>query len=328
MKKTIHHKAYLGLLLAFFTAGHLWGQTARDSMLTYAQDGWKAYIHDQPAQAEQQWRMALQYGRNDTIAYDLAESLALQGRHTEALEQYTATARHAHNDTIRYRAWNNAGDYYFRAKKYRQALEAYKNSLRANPHDETVRKKYALTKKLLEQQQKNNKNNQQNKQNQKNKNNRNNKNNQQNKNNKKDQNQQNNQNQKNKDNQQNQKDQKGQNNQNKDKNQQQGQNKEKNKDQNQGQNKPDEQKQKDKQDQQSQNTPGDQQKDRNQSGQQQNQSKGGQEGEQQQARQSKLSPEETRYLLNALKNKEQQTLQKIRWEKGKGKNPPPPEKDW
>jgi len=321
----------LYFLLLWTAAAH--AQTRQDTLRTYAREGWKAYIRHNPQKAEQQWRTALQYGRNDTVAYNLAQALALQGRHAEALEQYERTARQTRSDSIRYRARNNAGDYYFQAKKYQKALEAYRNALRANPKDEILRKKYAYTKKLLEKQKKNQKN----KQNKKNKNNKNNKDNknQDNKNDKnnkdkqKDKNGQNdkqnkdkNKNDKGKGNKDN-KDKNKQNNKDKqdqkgDKNKQDQKNKG-NKDQdkqNQNQQNQNQQGNKDKQNKQQ---PGDQGRQKNQSG---------REGQGKQLkRPSKLSPEETRYLLNALKNKENQTLRKIRWQKGKGARRKQ-EKDW
>ncbi len=282
-------------------------QSRRDTLQTYARQAWDAHRKARFAQAEQDWRRALHYGRQDTVIYNLGRDLQAQKRDLEALPYYQIAGMHSKNDSIRARAWNNAGDIYLKNKQWQQALESYKNSLRANPGDEIVRQKYAYVKKQLEKQRKQNKQNknQKNKQNQ----NKQNRNNQQNKNNK---------NNKGK-NQQNQQQKQGNNNKQNQQNKQDKQHKSQNKDkrnnkQNQG---------KDQQNNQGQNKQNRQQKNQGQNGQKPNQN----QGRQPQKRRSKLSPEEAKYLLNALKNKEKQTLKKIRWQRGRGAHRKQ-EKDW
>ncbi len=300
-------------ILLFLTAG-LAAQTRKDTLQTYAGRAWTAHQKRDYARAEQDWRRALHYGRQDTVIYNLGRDLQAQQRSLEALQYYQYAGTHSKNDSIRARAWNNAGDIYLQNKQWQQALESYKNSLRANPDDEIVRQKYAYVKKQLEKQRKQNKQNK----NQPNKNNQNNKN----------QNQQNkqNQNQQNKQNQQKKQDQNNRQNQQNKQDQQQKKNKGQNKDkQNNKQNNKQNQDQKQR-DNQAQNKQNQQQKNQNRNGQKSGQQKQNQEG-QPQKRRSKLSPEQTKYLLNALKNKEKQTLKKIRWQRGRGQRRKQ-EKDW
>ncbi len=295
-------KSSLFSILFLVLGGHaIRAQTAGDTLRAYAYRGWQHYKDADYAKAEKFWRQAIQFGKNDTVAYDLAQSILQQNRTNEALENFLKTAKTATNDSIKAKAWHNAGNIYFHKKQYEKALEAYKNALRANPDDEQTRYNYALTKKLLNKQKKQNKNNK----NRKNKNqNRNQKNNSTNKN-----NQKNNRN-KNQDkpNQRNQ----NQNDQNK-RNRNKHQEKSK---QNQGNQKNKEDKNRDKN------------HGRNKNNQQnlQNRPNRRQEGEGQK-RKSRLSPEEAKRLLQALKNKEEQTLKKVKARPVKGRKVRT-DKDW
>ncbi len=301
----------LYLILAFFTGFHwIWSQNANDTLRAYANEGWKHYKEAEYAIAEKNWRQALQYGKNDTVQYDLAQSILQQNRPNEALKVFSEAAHFSRNDSVKAKAWHNIGNIYFHKKQYQKALEAYKNALRANPDDEQTRYNYALTKKLLEKQRKQNKNKNKNK----NKNNRNNKNNK------------NNNNKNNKDNKQN-KNQKNNNNNNNRQNKKDDKNKNQSKNQqnkNQNKNQKDKQNQRDKQNQNKDKQNRDQNKqDRRQKGQQPRNNEQNRQGQQK----SRLSPAEAKRLLQALKNKEEQTLKKVKARKVGGRKTRT-DKDW
>ncbi len=308
------YKILLGLI--FFSWG-VYAQTARDTMQAYASAGWKVYKQHRLSEAEKEWKTAIHYAPSDTVAYNLAENLLVQKRPGEALEYFKKAASLSKNKQLKAMAWHNIGNIYFNKKQYAQAVEAYKNALRNNPEDDETRYNYALAKKMLKKQKQNQRNKQKNKQQNKNQNNKQNQNdknkqnkdqnknqnkNQKNKSNQKNKNQQNkdNKNKQNKD--QENKNQQNNNNQKQDnKNKQDKNNKEKKNKQDQG---------KDKQNKQQPNKP-DQSQNQNQSGKE----KSKQNGKPQ--RKSKLTPEETMRILQALKNKENQTLKKVKARKAK-----------
>ncbi len=298
----------IGILITggFLSFSGLRAQTARDTMRAYAAEGWKAYVKGDFSRAEYNWRNALHYGKNDSIRYDLGESVLLQKRPGEALNIFLKAAKETKNDSLRHRAWHNIGNIYFHKKQYEKAVEAYKNALRANPDDEQTRYNYALAELMLKKQRQKQKNKRNN--NNRNKNNKNNKNKQ---NNKQDKNQDKNRQNKDKRNENN-KDKSGKNNRNKnDRN-------DKNRQNNQGKNKDNKDKQKGDKNKQNQK------KNKDNQPQNPNQNRGGnnrnrgQNPGQGQRHKSKLKPSEAMQLLRALKNKEKQTLKKINARRARG----------
>lgn len=67
-------------------------------------------------------------------------------RHSQAGELTT-------EKPIKHQSFHNQGNAFMKQKKYAEAIEAYKNSLRNNPHDEETRYNLALAKKMLEEEQ-------------------------------------------------------------------------------------------------------------------------------------------------------------------------------
>ena len=303
----------IGILITggFLSFSGLRAQTARDTMRAYAAEGWKAYVKGDFSRAEYNWRNALHYGKNDSIRYDLGESVLLQKRPGEALNIFLKTAKETENDSLRHRAWHNIGNIYFHKKQYEKAVEAYKNALRANPDDEQTRYNYALAELMLKKQRQKQKNKQNNNNNNRNKNNKNNKNNKDKQNNKQDKNQDKNRQNKDKRNKNN-KDKSGKNNQNK------NNRNDKNRQNNQGKNKDNKDKQKGDKNKQNQKKNKDNQPqnpNRNRGGNSRNR---GQNPGQGQRHKSKLKPSEAMQLLRALKNKEKQTLKKINARRARG----------
>ena len=98
----------IGILITggFLSFSGLRAQTARDTMRAYAAEGWKAYVKGDFSRAEYNWRNALHYGKNDSIRYDLGESVLLQKRPGEALNIFLKTAKETENDSLRHRAWH------------------------------------------------------------------------------------------------------------------------------------------------------------------------------------------------------------------------------
>lgn len=258
--------------------------------------GLQAYDRADYDKAELNFRKALSKDPVNAVAsYNLGLTETEMDKNLEGAHFFEKAAKHADDPMLKSKAYFNEGNVWYNKKKYDKAVEAYKNALRQNPDDEEARYNLALAQQKLKQQQKNNKKNQKNKKNKQNK----------------DQNKKNQQ--KNKQNQ----DKKDQNKQNKNK---KDQNKKGKGDQKKDQNK---------------ENKGD--KNKKQEGKQnKDKQKGGNKGQkpkekqgQGQKRKAKLTPQQVKQLLVALKNKEQKTQKKIKAKilKGKGKKKKQ-EKDW
>jgi tetratricopeptide (TPR) repeat protein len=295
MKKTI----YILLLLTFLP---VFGQQKTDSVQVnkLIKKGLSAYDRAKYEQADLQYRKALSIDPlNATATYDLGMTSIEKNAEGEAAYNFKKSAQSASDKNFKSKAYFNEGNVWFHKKKYEKAIESYKNALRNNPGDEQARYNLALAQMMLKKQQKNNKN-------------------KKNKNKNKNKNQNKNQD-KNKD-------------KNKDKNQ-------KNKDQNKkNQNQKDQNKnKKDDKNKQNQNKEGkDKKKEQNKQNQnKQNQDKGDKKdlknkaGKQGEKRKVKLTPQQVKQLLIALKNKEQKTQKKVKAKilKGKAKKKKQ-EKDW
>jgi tetratricopeptide (TPR) repeat protein len=92
----------------------------------------------------------------DSMSYEarfgLLDALYKQGNYDAAAQGFAALA----GDTSNIHAPQshfNAGNALFRQKKYREAIDAYKNSLRLDPADSEAKFNLAYAKKMLEQQQ-------------------------------------------------------------------------------------------------------------------------------------------------------------------------------
>ncbi len=260
------------------------------------------------------------------------ETLLLDLAHAHIMLKNSASARQLYeeltgssNAQIRSVAYQQLGALAFQQKKYDEALDLFKQSLRANPANEDARYNYELVKRLLEQQQQ-----------------------QQNKDNNQEQNQQN---------QQNNKDQQQQNQQKQKQDQQQQQQDQQNKEQNEQQQEKKQQDQQQQQQQQDKKQQSDQQKDQQQKQEQQKQQeqadkqkkqqdKGNEQQQQEEQAQEKqpkpdeqqlpfdkeklkemkISEEKARMILEALQNREAQYIQQLRHKPSK--KPDPSKPDW
>lgn len=116
-------------------------------------------------EAEAEYRKAIQSNPNSEVAkYDLAS--ALIGRATTAENDTTATkfineattllqklAKDAKQPEVKEWANYDLGNLAFNDEKYKEAVEAYKESLRVNPENDATRENLRLAQKKLENQQ-------------------------------------------------------------------------------------------------------------------------------------------------------------------------------
>ena len=95
--------------------------------------------------------------------YNLGNALHRQEMYDQAAQvQQQAAADSLAAPVDRAQAFYNLGNTQFRQQKYAEALESYKNSLRLNPDDPQAKFNYAYVKKLLDDQNQQNQDNQQN----------------------------------------------------------------------------------------------------------------------------------------------------------------------
>jgi len=321
MKKLIY-------IVAFITSFSLFAQQQKNNesvvIKKLIDKGLQAYNRADYEKAEINFRKALAKDPVNAIAaYDLGLTKTEEESPMEALRFFHKSAKNSENKILKSKAYFNEGNIWYEKQKYEKAIEAYKNALRNNPTDEEARYNLALAMQKLKKQNKN-KQNKQNKQNQKNKDQKN-----------KDQKNKNqkNKDQKNKDqkNKKGNKDQKNKGDQNKKDQKKQGKDKKK-----------DDKKGKDKKDK------GEQKKDQKnkEKGEQKNKKDGkqnkdkkkqeGEKGNQPQNRQGqgekrkvKLTPQQVKQLLIALKNKEQKTQKKVKAKVVKAKaGKKKQDKDW
>ncbi|MDR3340486.1 MAG: tetratricopeptide repeat protein [Candidatus Symbiothrix sp.] len=118
------------------------------------QKGNKNYKQEKYSEAEIDYRKALEANaRSVDAAYNLGNSLYKQKKLPEALAQYEAASANETDKEKLAKTWHNAGNVFMQNEDYAKSIEAYKQSLRKNPHDDETRYNLALAQKLLENQQ-------------------------------------------------------------------------------------------------------------------------------------------------------------------------------
>ena len=118
--------------------------------------GNKLYNDSLFVKAEVEYRKALEANPKSAVAmYNLGNSLLMQQKAKEAMEQYEAASKIEKNKTKLAKIYQNAGVILQAGKQYAQCIEAYKNSLRNNPTDHETRYNLALAQKMLKDQQNN-----------------------------------------------------------------------------------------------------------------------------------------------------------------------------
>lgn len=142
----------LYIVAAFaLAAGTTYGQkTVRD----YLRNGNKLYQDSLFVKAEVDYRKALEQDPNSTDAmYNLGNSLLMQQKAKEAMEQFEAASRIEKDKSKLAQIYHNMGVILQSSKQYPQCIEAYKQALRNNPKDDETRYNLALAQKLLKDQQ-------------------------------------------------------------------------------------------------------------------------------------------------------------------------------
>ena len=101
--------------------------------------------------AEFEYRKAISTNKNQNKAsHNLGNLLFENKNYDEAIQEYFKTQKNSEIDLEKHSAFHNLGNSYMKKKDYAQAVEAYKNALRNNSADDETRYNYALAKKFLE----------------------------------------------------------------------------------------------------------------------------------------------------------------------------------
>ncbi len=158
---------FLIILLSCTCIGN--AQNVRD----YIRQGNRLFHQRQFVKAEISYRKAIEKDHQSTEAqFNLGNALMMQGKVKKAIPQFQKAAQTTDIKVKKAKPFHNIGEIYQMTQQYQQAINAYKQALRYNPHDDQTRYNLALCQKLLKQQppqdNKNNKN--KNKKNDKNKN--------------------------------------------------------------------------------------------------------------------------------------------------------------
>ena len=104
------------------------------------------------ATAEATYREAVAKSPDNVKAkYNMANMYYGKEKPSQAASRLIQASRVAETKEDKHKIFHNLGNSFMEQKKYKEAVEAYKNALRNNPKDEETRYNYALAKKMLEE---------------------------------------------------------------------------------------------------------------------------------------------------------------------------------
>lgn len=122
----------------------------------YMKEAEEALAEDDFATAEAYYRQAIAKDpANAEAKYNLGNLYYNKDIAGESVRRHSQAAEIAPEKPIKHNAFHNQGNAFMKQKKYKEAVEAYKNALRNNPKDDETRYNLALAKKMLEEEQKN-----------------------------------------------------------------------------------------------------------------------------------------------------------------------------
>ena len=141
--------------LPLFAAAQEAPDAAAKAAKKYMQEAEAALADNDMANAEAYYRKAIAKDPSNAEAkYNLGNLYYNKDITSQALERHRGAATTAEEKPLKHDAFHNQGNAYMKQKKYSEAVEAYKQSLRNNPKDDETRYNLALAKKMLEEEQK------------------------------------------------------------------------------------------------------------------------------------------------------------------------------
>lgn len=103
-------------------------------------------------EAEAAYRRAVsKRPENPVPKYNMANMYYGKDKVSQAASRYIEAAKTAETKEAKHKAFHNLGNAFMKQKKYKAAVEAYKDALRNAPGDEETRYNLALAKKMLEE---------------------------------------------------------------------------------------------------------------------------------------------------------------------------------
>ena len=121
----------------------------------FIRKGNKLYQEGNYANAQKEYAKAMQLNPSyDKANYNFGNTQFLQNKVKEAKEQYELVSKTTKDKFIKADAQHNIGNIAMKDKKYQEAVNAYKESMRNNPNDDETRYNLALAQKLLKGQEK------------------------------------------------------------------------------------------------------------------------------------------------------------------------------
>lgn len=157
IKERILKIAFFGIfvLAGISTSAQEDPERAARSAKKYMQRAEKALAENDLSTAEALYRQAIAKDpANAEARYNLGNLYYNNEITGEALQRHAQSAKVAEEKPLKHNSYHNQGNAFMKQKKYKEAVEAYKNSLRNNPSDEETRYNLALAKKLLEEEKK------------------------------------------------------------------------------------------------------------------------------------------------------------------------------
>lgn len=146
-------KKYVGMILLLLVAVSASAQKAERDLIRRGNRFFKDSVY---VDAEVNYRKALEVNPKSTVSmFNLGNTLALQNKLQEAMEQYVGAAKIEKDKSNLAQIYHNMGVIFHSQKDYAKAVEAYKQSLRNNPKDDETRYNLALAQKQLQDQQQN-----------------------------------------------------------------------------------------------------------------------------------------------------------------------------
>ncbi|MCD8167081.1 MAG: tetratricopeptide repeat protein [Bacteroides sp.] len=135
------------LLLTIFSLGGYAQKAERE----YLRKGNKAFNDTAYVNAEVYYRKALEVNpKSSTAMYNLGNTLMMEQKFQEAMDQYQAAANIEKNKNKLSHIHHNGGVIFHAGQDYAKAIEMYKEALRNNPYDDETRYNLALAQYMLE----------------------------------------------------------------------------------------------------------------------------------------------------------------------------------
>jgi len=142
--KNSHYISLLFLIVSYYT----YSQSDPNNLVF---NGNKESVKKNYIEAEVEYRKAISKDKTTSkAAHNLGNILFENENYDEAIQEYFKTQKNSELNLEKHSAFHNLGNSYMKKKDYAQAIEAYKNALRNNSEDDETRYNYALAKKFLE----------------------------------------------------------------------------------------------------------------------------------------------------------------------------------